>query len=72
MRNPNRIEPMLARVQEIWNHNPDLRLIQLIMNVFEMADDLYYVEDETLKEALDKYYIETAEEDEQIDNKSSI
>jgi uncharacterized protein YihD (DUF1040 family) len=54
MRDPNRIEPMLALIREIWYKYPDLRLTQLIMNALKMNQDPYYVEDEKLKEALEK------------------
>ena len=52
MRNPKRIEPMLALIREIWNKYPDLRLTQLIMNALKMNQDPYYVEDEKLEKAL--------------------
>ena len=52
MRNPKRIEPMLALIKEIWYKYPDLRLTQLIMNALKMNQDPYYVEDEKLEKAL--------------------
>lgn len=52
MRNPKRIEPMLALIREIWYKYPDLRLTQLIMNALKMNQDPYYVEDEKLEKAL--------------------
>ena len=55
MRDPNRIEPMLALIREIWYIYPDLRLTQLIMNALNMNQDPYYVEDEKLKKALEEY-----------------
>ena len=56
MRDPNRIEPMIALIREIWYRAPDLRLTQLIMNVLKRNNDPYYIEDETLKKALEDYY----------------
>lgn len=55
MRDPNRIDQLLARLKVIWERNPDLRLGQLILNV---ASDpvLYYVEDEELMTAMEKLY----------------
>lgn len=55
MRDPNRIDQLLARLKAIWERNPDLRLGQLILNV---ASDpvLYYVEDEELMTAMEKLY----------------
>jgi hypothetical protein len=55
MRDPNRIEPMLSLIREIWYTYPDLRLTQLIMNALKMNQDPYYIEDEKLEEALKKY-----------------
>ncbi len=54
MRDPKRIEPMLALIRKIWYQYPDLRLTQLIMNALSMNQDPYYVRDEQLKEALEK------------------
>ena len=59
MRDPNRIEPMLALIREIWYKYPDLRLTQLIMNALNMNQDPYYVEDEKLKKALEEYKKQT-------------
>ena len=59
MRDPNRIEPMLALIREIWYKYPDLRLTQLIMNALKMNQDPYYVEDEKLKKALEEYKEQT-------------
>jgi len=53
MRDPNRIEPMLQLIREVWYKTPDLRLTQLIMNALRSNQDPYYVEDERLKEALE-------------------
>ena len=55
MKDPNRIEPILALIREVWYNVPDLRLTQLIMNALKMSEDPYYVEDEKLKKALKKY-----------------
>ena len=59
MRDPNRIEPMIALIREIWYKQPDLRLTQLIMNALNMNQDPYYVEDEKLKKALEEYKEQT-------------
>jgi uncharacterized protein YihD (DUF1040 family) len=61
MRDPERIEPMIALIRKIWYRAPDLRLTQLIMNALKMNDDPYYVEDDKLKKALEEY-IEKVEE----------
>lgn len=55
MRDPNRIEPMLALIRKIWYEQPDLRLTQLIMNALAMNKDPYYIEDEHLEASLEDY-----------------
>jgi len=55
MRSPNRIEPLLQLIREVWYQYPDLRLTQLIMNALRMNSDPYYVEDDKLHKALKEY-----------------
>ena len=55
MRDPKRIERILARVREIWITHPDLRLTQLMMNILNMSSDPYHVEDEYLEKKLIDY-----------------
>ena len=62
MRDPNRIEPMLQLIRDIWYKAPDLRLTQLIMNALNMNLDPYYIEDDELKKALEKYKDQPGEE----------
>lgn len=54
MRNPNRIEPILEEIKEIWEKNPDLRLLQLLLN----TNNDYYTEDDKLLEDLREFYNE--------------
>ena len=56
MRNPDRLEPVLNTILEVWKKNPDLRLCQLILNLVADANTLYYVEDEVLVKALKEMY----------------
>lgn len=46
MRDPDRIPVILAQIEQLWERYPDLRLGQLILNIFR--DDFYHVEDEDL------------------------
>ena len=55
MRDPKRIGRMLGLIGEIWIKHSDLRLTQLIMNALKMNQDPYYVEDDKLEKALEKY-----------------
>lgn len=51
MRNPDRINRILKMIEEIWKKNPDLRLCQLIGNVFPAGDN-YRMEDDELENGL--------------------
>ena len=55
MRDPERIDKVLAAIGEVWYKYPDLRLGQLILNVVQ-DPTLYYIEDEDLVKRIDKFY----------------
>ena len=55
MRDPGRIKKVLAALRAVWEENPDMRLGQLICNAVR-EDMLYYIEDDTLVKALEKFY----------------
>jgi len=55
MRNPDRVDRILKKIKHIWTMNPDLRLTQLIGNLFE-AGDIYYKEDDELEKRLEQVY----------------
>lgn len=48
-RDPARIGPIIKMVQKVWEANPDMRLMQLLLNCFR-ADKpesrLYFMEDD--------------------------
>lgn len=55
MRDPNRIPDILAKVELLWKDSPDLRLMQLLMNVIGSeapCPQLYYLEDDELRKKL--------------------
>jgi uncharacterized protein YihD (DUF1040 family) len=52
MRDPKRISRILSLVRALWEQNPDLRLIQLLMNNVEEGGEAYHFEDDKLEEAL--------------------
>lgn len=52
MRDPDRIDRMLALVRQLWRKHPDWRLTQLIMNAWGQNRDPYHVEDDELEVAL--------------------
>lgn len=54
MRDPKRIDRILSIIKEIWEQNPDLRLMQLLLNTTLSADP-YYIEDDILEKELEYY-----------------
>lgn len=56
MRDPKRIEPLLALIKEIWEKAPDLRLLQLLLNVAGSDDTAYHLEDHDLIDKLKRGY----------------
>lgn len=52
MRDPKRIKRILTIIEEYWDKHPDMRLTQLIMNVLQMNEDPYYIEDDILEKKL--------------------
>ena len=59
-RQPERIPIILAELQKVWQEKPDLRLCQL-MNILAktygdwITNDLFYLEDHDLKDAIEKF-----------------
>lgn len=56
MRDINRIDQILAELSEIWHELPDMRLMQLLLNLPISDAFMYYIEDNDLIEQLRKYY----------------
>lgn len=60
MRDPDRIEPFLNELGEIWKINcPDWRFGQLISNVFDDAnfgEDPFYFEEDEMLERIKEYF----------------
>lgn len=46
MRDPNRIDGVLAQIAKVWKKYPDLRLSQLIIGA--SGGDPFYIEDDQL------------------------
>ena len=61
-RDPNRIEPMLAKLAELWKKAPDLRLGQFLLNSVPKEIQLYFIEDEDLLSKLETMYREADKE----------
>ena len=56
MRDSDRIDEILKLISKIWHKNPDLRLLQLLINVCLSDTDFYFVEDELLEQWLHDHY----------------
>lgn len=57
MRNPDRIQPTLGKLAEIWKANPDFRLGQLIMAITRTGEHnpkLFYMEDDVFLKQLNE------------------
>jgi hypothetical protein len=58
MRDPNRIPNILSKIEKLWKKQPDLRLMQLLINALRPADpcsELYSIEDSKLEKRLIEY-----------------
>lgn len=59
MRDPARIDQVLALLEEVWRKDPDLRLGQLIYNAARLREpqlfDVFSIEDSMLQEGLIRY-----------------
>lgn len=56
MRDPQRIDKVLAKVREVWKTYPDLRLLQLLINTLPAGNDGFYIEDDELLKRIDAQY----------------
>lgn len=55
MRDPSRMDKVLAAFKEIWKEAPDWRFMQLICNMQRsQGSDMFFVEDDVLIEYLQK------------------
>jgi uncharacterized protein YihD (DUF1040 family) len=57
MRDPERIKPILNKLEELWKANPDLRLGQLIMVIAKTGETnskLFHLEDDEFLKLLDE------------------
>jgi len=52
MRDPGRINRILALLRRHWLRNPDLRLGQIVINATPDGMDPFYVEDDDIEAAL--------------------
>jgi len=65
MRDPKRIDKVLNIIKIVWSECPDLRFVQLILNVLHssdqiviFSDSIYNIEDEILMKAIVEYGLE--------------
>lgn len=66
MRDPKRIDRMLALVRQVWTEAPDWRLCQLLINVARSVGweerSVFYFEDDELEDALENLLEDIREE----------
>ena len=61
MREPRRIHRILDKIEKIWRENPDLRLVQLLLNLGIIAYDPprslknFYYDDDMAEARLDEF-----------------
>lgn len=56
MKDINRIDIIINKLQTIWKKNPDMRFFQLLNAIwFNSNKDWFYLEDNVLEEQLNKY-----------------
>lgn len=54
MRDPNRIDPILAKLREAWFLYPDMRLGQLLVSCCQKSE-IFGVEDDVMSDNLDDF-----------------
>lgn len=55
MRNPERIDEITAKLNEIWHKYPDMRFWQLLLNIsWGFKGDAFFMEDDKVIAALEK------------------
>lgn len=47
--NPDRIDPIIELLQKKWKSYPNMRLMQLLINVIDSELDPFYVDDQDLE-----------------------
>lgn len=60
IRDPKRIPKVLEKIERLWSKFPDLRLGQLILNVFSLHNGIYVavynMEDEEFVNRIEEFY----------------
>ena len=60
MRNPERIDPFLAQLGEVWNKFPDMRFGQIVAYfAAQLPCDMFVAEDDQWIEAIQSYINKT-------------
>jgi hypothetical protein len=52
---------MLQVISEAWERNPELRLVQLILNCVPPTKQAYYMEDQVLEQRMTRLYLVLAD-----------
>jgi len=61
MRDPNRIDPLIEAIRSLWKAYPDLRLGQLMENIYLSAKEetgstasMFYMEDSIMEKGIER------------------
>ena len=55
-RHPERIDPMIDALRELWHRNPDYRLAQLIVNLTgKVSPEVFSFEDTQLEQSIHRW-----------------
>lgn len=57
MRDPARIDQVLDTIRSIWKSNPDLRLMQLLGNLYHSGPEYYMEEPELVARLINNYFV---------------
>lgn len=56
MRDPNRIPVIIAKLQDLWQRCPDMRLCQLVSNItYNDGHDIFHIEDDFFETRLHEF-----------------
>ena len=54
MKDPKRIFPILLKIRQVWLMNPDMSLLQILLEPLAYGIDPLYIEDDMIEDKLDE------------------
>lgn len=58
MRDPTRIDRIIDLLRTCWHSHPDQRLGQLIINICQQENMVFYKEDDAIEDLIRKYIVQ--------------